>query len=52
VFLQKLSFLPFIPPSGPRSITQSAAAFNINILDEVGLITTQFESGNRGTKKR
>lgn len=27
------------------------SAFNINILDDVGLITTQFESGNRGTKK-
>lgn len=33
------------------NIAVSTAAFNINILDEVGLITTQFESGNRGTKK-
>lgn len=33
------------------NIAVSTAAFNINILDEVGLITTQFQSGNRGTKK-
>ncbi len=32
-------------------IAVSTAAFNINILAEVGLITTQFQSGNRGTKK-
>jgi len=33
------------------NIAVSTAAFNINILDEVGLITTQFQSGNRGAKK-
>jgi predicted transcriptional regulator len=32
-------------------IAVSTTAFNINILNEVGLITTQFQSGNRGTKK-
>lgn len=32
-------------------IAVSTAAFNINILSEVDLITTQFKSGLRGTKK-
>jgi predicted transcriptional regulator len=33
------------------NIAVSTAAFNINILKEAELITTQFDSGKRGTKK-